>query len=535
MPLEDLLQWLSNSRKTGTLQVEWNRVRKCILLEEGRVTGCSSDDPPERLGQFLLSRGRITEDQLRIGLAAQESTPKHLGRIFVEMGAMAHDDLLAMLEAKAEETIYSLFDWDEAVFRFHEECAEEDNVFPVSLCVEDVLLRGMQRCDEVRMIRTVINDPALVLCRTAATPSAEILDSRMARTVYEAIDGERTVADILLHVHGSEFLVTKFLFELHRNELLEIVGLKPAPAQAAPGAVSAPPPPVEDSPPDASSAEPVGEPTRTVPDTADADEQPAGDAGGGFELADPPQGFDAEFFDPGELGDVAPVPEAEPVGLERIKNVVAQDPSPAEPVEVVAAEMLPDPAPASEPGTETEFAEVAHPAAVATEPADPTPTAAEAAEDDDLLDIPDMFAEPTDLEAVEDSAAYQLDSRLARARREMAEGNFEAAVLILDELYQAHPDDESLRRLTAEAEAAFVDKAYRHYVQATKLPVLTCAPEALESQNLSPSEFFLLSRIDGTWDVKSIIQIAPMREVEALLTLKHLREKGMIELRDPES
>jgi hypothetical protein len=57
--------------------------------------------------------------------------------------------------------------------------------------------------------------------------------------------------------------------------------------------------------------------------------------------------------------------------------------------------------------------------------------------------------------------------------------------------------------------------------------------EFLTAERLSPSEFFLLSRIDGTWDVKSIIQITPLREVDALRALKRMREKGLIELRDP--
>ena len=105
----------------------------------------------------------------------------------------------------------------------------------------------------------------------------------------------------------------------------------------------------------------------------------------------------------------------------------------------------------------------------------------------------------------------------------------------LDALYRAHPQDDSLRRLTAEAEAAFVEKAYRDYLPASKVPVLTVPVESLEAENLSPTEFFLLSRIDGTWDVKSIIQITPLREVEALRTLKAMRERGLIELQDPRS
>ncbi len=52
---------------------------------------------------------------------------------------------------------------------------------------------------------------------------------------------------------------------------------------------------------------------------------------------------------------------------------------------------------------------------------------------------------------------------------------------------------------------------------------------------MSPTEFFLLSRIDGSWDIKSIVQIAPLRETDTLRTLKRMREAGIVELIDREN
>ncbi len=138
------------------------------------------------------------------------------------------------------------------------------------------------------------------------------------------------------------------------------------------------------------------------------------------------------------------------------------------------------------------------------------------------------------LEPREESDAQILARRFEAVRRRMSETRFEEALEILDELYLRFPGDESLRRLTAEAEAAFTEKAYRHYLPPSKVPVPTRSMETLETESLSPTEFFLLSRIDGTWDIKSIIQIAPMREADALRTLKRLREEGVIDLQDPE-
>lgn len=401
MPLPDVLQWLGGAGKSGTLEIERNRLRKRILLKNGRVVGCSSDEPSDKLGHFLVSRGRISEQHLREALARQEVSHRHLGGILVEMGALSEDDLLRVLETKAEETIFSLFEWPDAEFRFSDGGVDEGSVpVPIDMRVEDILLKGAQRFDDVQRVREVFDDPGIVLRRTSRTPPPELLRNRMGRRILESINGERTVAEILLHAHGSEFLVTKFLFELHRTGLVEIACVK---------------------------------------------------------RIDPPPAA-AEL--PAAPGPVAPAAPS------------------------VAA------------------------AAAATAVVAPAPPPATASRPD-------------------------IDADLEVARRLMSRGECDAALEILDAAYQGYPGDDALRRLLAEAEAAFLEKAYRHYLPAGKIVALRRSPQSLTSETLSPAEFFLLSRIDGSWDVKSIIQITPLREVDTLRALKRMREKGIIELRDP--
>lgn len=418
MGLADLLQWLATAGKSGTLQVERNKSAKWIQLSKGRVVGCSSDDPPHRLGQYLMSRGKVSAEQLRQALATQEQTHQHLGRILVDMGLLSQDDLAAHLEAKAEETIYSLFDWDDAFFRFDEGLDTRENSFPVDLQVQDILLRGLKRYDEMHRIRQVLHDAGIVLRYTAKPPPLEVFNNRMARTLYATIDDDRTIAEILLQVHGSEYVVYKFLFELHRNGYVEIARIKPVKA--------------------------AGE------------------------------------------GPAAAAPPAWTSGAE-LTSASALRPS--------------------SPGSGTALAVEAQ--AITAR----------------------VAAGAMQLAAAADPAS--LEGQLLAARHLMSEGQLEKALDILDALYREHPGDDALRRLTAEAEAAFLDKAYRHYLPPDKVPMLAVPMESLESAKLSPPDFFLLSRIDGTWDIKSIIQIAPLREVDALRTLKRMRESGMIKLQDP--
>jgi hypothetical protein len=54
----------------------------------------------------------------------------------------------------------------------------------------------------------------------------------------------------------------------------------------------------------------------------------------------------------------------------------------------------------------------------------------------------------------------------------------------------------------------------------------------LARQALDPQEAFLVSRINGCWDVQSLVKLCPASEKDVLLTMARLLEKKVIELRD---
>ena len=172
MSLPDLLQWASVNNKTGVLELERNQICKRISFRGGRIVACSSDDPPSRLGQFLLSRGKVTKEQLREALTKQETSSKNLGLIFQDMGILTREDIEAHVAAKAEENIYGLFDWADAEFRFHENAGHDPFIIEVNLGVQDVVLHGIQRYDELQRIRDVFSSSGIVLQRSdKATPT----------------------------------------------------------------------------------------------------------------------------------------------------------------------------------------------------------------------------------------------------------------------------------------------------------------------------------------------------------------------------
>jgi uncharacterized protein DUF4388 len=225
MSVADLLTWVDTGRKSGTLEVERDKIVKRITFDSGRVRSCSSNNPATLMGQFLLASGKISQATLSQALGRQPGPHANIGQILLEMGAITQADRDAFVQAKIEETIYGLFDWEDAVFRFYPEALIDPNAVEASIEIEEIQRRGRERSAERQRSDQVINDRRIVLRRTGKTPPSELAASRSAQRVFDLIDGKRSVAGIVLHSHASEFVVTKFLTALLHEQVVTIAGI----------------------------------------------------------------------------------------------------------------------------------------------------------------------------------------------------------------------------------------------------------------------------------------------------------------------
>ena len=128
----------------------------------------------------------------------------------------------------------------------------------------------------------------------------------------------------------------------------------------------------------------------------------------------------------------------------------------------------------------------------------------------------------------------ELDAEVEVARRLMRRDEHEAALELLNASYRAHPDESYLRRLIAKAEAAYIDSAQRHGLSYERVPVPARSEDGSLPAGLGPQESFLVSLLDGRADVRTILWLAPLREVDVLRALRQLRDRGLIEIRDPQ-
>jgi len=57
------------------------------------------------------------------------------------------------------------------------------------------------------------------------------------------------------------------------------------------------------------------------------------------------------------------------------------------------------------------------------------------------------------------------------------------------------------------------------------------APPVAPQQQFAPEEGFVLSRINGQWDIRSLLKLVPMPEEDVLLIFSRLLDRQVIELK----
>ena len=192
MAAGNLFQWLSFSQKTGKLAVSNGEVEKTIFINKGKIVTSASTDPREYLGQFLMSYGYITEDELKKAMEVQQQSRILLGKILVVIEAISEDDLKRLMRRKAEEEIYDVFLWKDGEFAFQDDEKPSMELVPLNLDITGVIMEGSRRMDEWERIRAVVTDSAAIPVRTGGELDLAGFNEAQKK-IAELIDGRRSV------------------------------------------------------------------------------------------------------------------------------------------------------------------------------------------------------------------------------------------------------------------------------------------------------------------------------------------------------
>lgn len=211
MPFPDLLQWVSQSRKTGTLAVDGPSCKKKLYFREGRVVASASDDPKEFLGYYLVGWNFLGEEELQELLDMQDRHGALLGELLVIVGRLSREELAEVLRVKTEASIYDMFLWSEGEFRFLEAILPTKKFDPLDISVDNLILEGVRRLDEWERSREIIEGNDWIPC-VIGPLDVNALNAE-ERGVLCEINGVNTIEEIGLARRLGSFPVRQFVYE----------------------------------------------------------------------------------------------------------------------------------------------------------------------------------------------------------------------------------------------------------------------------------------------------------------------------------
>jgi hypothetical protein len=130
-----------------------------------------------------------------------------------------------------------------------------------------------------------------------------------------------------------------------------------------------------------------------------------------------------------------------------------------------------------------------------------------------------------DLDGDEEIASF-----LNRAQQALRSRDFEKAQRLLKAAQNLDPNHPRVRSAVKGAESVIVSELRNGGIIDSRVPRVSKSFDEITGMNFTPNEGFLLSRINGTWDIGSLVKISPIREPDALLIFYKLWKDGIIAL-----
>lgn len=143
-----VLQMLNLARATGRLRISSRTNRAEVFFEQGNITFAGIANRASRLGESLVGRGDIAQEELDRVLANGSPNGMKLGERLVSSGLVEAEAVRAAVAAQIRDVVYEIVRWREGKFAFREGERPVDEDILNDAPLDHLMLEGVRRMDE---------------------------------------------------------------------------------------------------------------------------------------------------------------------------------------------------------------------------------------------------------------------------------------------------------------------------------------------------------------------------------------------------
>lgn len=222
MPLSNILQWLADSKKTGTLVITIRDEEKRIILKDGIIVSASSNLEKERFGIIIIKKGFVTQEQVDGLLEEGRQTGKLLGKLCVEKGLIPEEDVKSILLEQSIAIVESLLHREEGQFVFLDETMDALDQIPLSIAMQELFFGSAGKRKEWQRIYELLGSlESIPKVRTIQPEGINNL-TEFQQTLISRCNGKRRILDLLAEIDQKDFTICKALADLVDKKWIEI-------------------------------------------------------------------------------------------------------------------------------------------------------------------------------------------------------------------------------------------------------------------------------------------------------------------------
>ncbi len=213
--LPDLIQSISNDKKTGVLKVQSSLGEKDVYFHRGDIQQVSSPQKPSILAEGLRRHPDLDEESYFEICNQQKETGQSLASLLLS-DEDGKDLIIAVCQFQILEEICELFVWEDCHYEFLEG-EPQTGLFDMEILEIDmamntnmVLLEAARRYDEWQIILKNIPSKQDVIYLQTSSRSEE----EEVKAIIALIDGFRDIEEVLASVRLSPFVAMKTISDL---------------------------------------------------------------------------------------------------------------------------------------------------------------------------------------------------------------------------------------------------------------------------------------------------------------------------------
>jgi hypothetical protein len=236
--LADILIGLQRSTRTGVLEISSSSATRKVFIENGDMIFSASDKEDERLGEFLLKKGRLSIEQFQQASTLLQKEKQKMGKILVESGYFTPTELFQEVRQQTEEIILNLFTIESDRFEFNEQVLEPE-VIKINMTAANIIYKGIKRINSFVYLNKIY-PPIEVVLNFSSDPldlfqSITLTDPD--KKILSYVNGIHSIKTILALSPLSDFETLKTICAFLKIGLVRIRQESEAPVVLPPNAI----------------------------------------------------------------------------------------------------------------------------------------------------------------------------------------------------------------------------------------------------------------------------------------------------------